>query len=68
MRPTYLFSKPYLAFRTPTSTVDPGINYPKLNPQANLRLFCFPYAGGAARIFQTPQTVRSRLLSLSCDR
>ncbi|WP_446381172.1 thioesterase domain-containing protein [Coleofasciculus sp. E2-BRE-01] len=33
--------------------VDPGVTYPKLNPQANLRLFCFPYAGGAARIFRT---------------
>lgn len=42
--------------------VDPGVTYPKLNPQANLRLFCFPYAGGAARIFRTwsdslPKTV-----------
>lgn len=47
---------------TNPSTVDPGINYPKLNLQANLRLFCFPYAGGAARIFRTwsdslPKTV-----------
>jgi surfactin synthase thioesterase subunit len=27
--------------------------YPKLNPQASLRLFCFPYAGGAAAAYYT---------------
>ncbi len=27
--------------------------YPKPNPQASLRLFCFPYAGGRASVFRT---------------
>ena len=27
--------------------------YPKPNPQARVRLFCFPYAGGTAAIFRT---------------
>lgn len=26
---------------------------PQPNPQANLRLFCFPYAGGSTAIFRT---------------
>lgn len=28
------------------------VKYPRPNPQANLRLFCFPYAGGLARSFR----------------
>ncbi|MEQ9359422.1 thioesterase II family protein [Coleofasciculus chthonoplastes] len=45
-----------------TSTIDTWAIDPKPNTQANLRLFCFPYAGGAARIFRTwgdslPKTV-----------
>lgn len=30
----------------------PWIAYARINPQADLRLFCFPYAGGAASIFR----------------
>ena len=45
-----------------TSAVETWVTYPQPNPQANLRLFCLPYAGGAARIFRTwsdslPKTV-----------
>ncbi|NJM21572.1 MAG: thioesterase [Richelia sp. SM1_7_0] len=29
------------------------ITFPKPNPQASLRLFCFPYAGGSSLIFRT---------------
>lgn len=29
------------------------VMFPKRNPQARLRLFCFPYAGGGAPIFRT---------------
>jgi len=29
------------------------IDYLKPNPRANVRLFCFPYAGGGASIFRT---------------
>ncbi|MCB0211586.1 MAG: thioesterase [Anaerolineae bacterium] len=32
---------------------NPWLVFPKPNPQANLRLFCLPYAGGKASIFQT---------------
>jgi medium-chain acyl-[acyl-carrier-protein] hydrolase len=32
----------------------------KPNPRANLRLFCFPYAGGAATIFRTWQSELSQ--------
>jgi medium-chain acyl-[acyl-carrier-protein] hydrolase len=39
---------------TPTSTsLDSWIAGRKPNPQARLRLFCFPYAGGAASVFRT---------------
>jgi surfactin synthase thioesterase subunit len=30
----------------------PWIEYYKPNPQARLRLFCFPYAGGGAAVFR----------------
>ncbi len=32
--------------------IDNWITVPKANPKANLRLFCFPYAGGSSRIFR----------------
>jgi medium-chain acyl-[acyl-carrier-protein] hydrolase len=31
------------------------VTFPKLNPHANLRLFCFPYAGGNAASFRSWQ-------------
>ncbi len=31
---------------------NPWITFPKPNPQARLRLFCFPYAGGGASLFR----------------
>ena len=34
-------------------TENPWIVYPKRNPSASKRLFCFPYAGAAAHVFQT---------------
>jgi medium-chain acyl-[acyl-carrier-protein] hydrolase len=37
---------------TPTSTFNSWVTCPKPNPQANLRLFCFPYAGGSSLIFR----------------
>lgn len=37
----------------PNSTVNPWIQFYQPKPQANLRLFCFPYAGGRAQIFST---------------
>lgn len=37
---------------TSTSTINRWIKYRKTNPQASLRLFCFPYAGGGAQIFR----------------
>ena len=36
-----------------TSMFDAWVTCPKPNPQARLRLFCFPYAGGAASLFRT---------------
>jgi medium-chain acyl-[acyl-carrier-protein] hydrolase len=38
---------------TITPTVDPWIQFWQPKPQAQLRLFCFPYAGGGASIFRT---------------
>lgn len=34
------------------ATSDPWTVYARPNPQARLRLFCFPYAGGSASIFR----------------
>src|SRR4028119_1169798 len=36
-----------------TSTFDTWVSWRAPNPQASLRLFCFPYAGGAALTFRT---------------
>jgi surfactin synthase thioesterase subunit len=36
-----------------TNKQNPWISYRKPHTQARLRLFCFPYAGGAASIFRT---------------
>lgn len=36
-----------------TLTANPWLVIPRPNPQARLRLFCFPYAGGAATIYRT---------------
>ncbi len=36
---------------TPTSKA--WVTFPKPNPEASLRLFCFPYAGGNSSIFRT---------------
>ena len=38
---------------TAAPTADPWIARRKPNPQARLRLFCFPYAGGGASIFHS---------------
>lgn len=38
---------------TATATVGPWIASRKLSPQARVRLFCFPYAGGSASMFRT---------------
>ncbi|MDM9379441.1 thioesterase II family protein [Chlorogloeopsis sp. ULAP01] len=47
---------------TTIQTFNSWVTYPKLNPQASVRLFCFPYAGGSSLIFRTwsdslPKTV-----------
>ncbi len=38
---------------TTTRPFDAWVTCPKPNPQARLRLFCFPYAGGGASLFRT---------------
>ena len=35
-----------------TQKMDNWITFPKPNPKADLRLFCFPYAGGSSTIFR----------------
>lgn len=47
---------------TTPSAFNRGVTYPQPNPQGSLRLFCFPYAGGAAWMYRTwadrlPKTV-----------
>jgi medium-chain acyl-[acyl-carrier-protein] hydrolase len=47
---------------TSALSMNPWIGCPKPNPQARLRLFCFPYAGGGASIYRSwpdglPQSV-----------
>ncbi len=34
-------------------STDNWITVPKPNPKANLRLFCFPYAGGSSIVFRS---------------
>lgn len=38
---------------TTTQSKNSWIKYPKPNPKAQLRLFCFPYAGGGAQVFRS---------------
>ncbi len=38
---------------TTATAIDPWIPFRKPNPQARLRLFCFPYVGAGASIFRT---------------
>ncbi len=38
---------------TTAETFNSWIKSPKPNPQASVRLFCFPYAGGSSTIFRT---------------
>lgn len=42
---------------TTTPAQTPWITFPKPNPGARLRLFCFPYAGGGASIYRTWSSV-----------
>src|SRR5213592_2035686 len=35
------------------SFLNPWLACPRPNPQARLRLFCVPYAGGSSRVFQS---------------
>ncbi|HKD74923.1 MAG TPA: thioesterase domain-containing protein, partial [Ktedonobacterales bacterium] len=37
---------------TTSHTASPWLIWPKPNPQARVRLFCFPYAGGGASLFR----------------
>ncbi len=36
-----------------SATATGWLSYPKPNPQASIRLFCFPYAGGSAVVFRS---------------
>jgi medium-chain acyl-[acyl-carrier-protein] hydrolase len=38
---------------TNKTTFTPWVTCPQPNPQAKLRLFCFPYGGGSSRVFRT---------------
>ncbi|HEX6290381.1 MAG TPA: thioesterase domain-containing protein [Herpetosiphonaceae bacterium] len=42
---------------TTTPAQTPWITFPRPNPAARLRLFCFPYAGGGASIYRTWSSV-----------
>ncbi|MDQ3174816.1 MAG: thioesterase domain-containing protein, partial [Acidobacteriota bacterium] len=47
---------------TSTLATSPWLTLPKSNPHANMRLFCFPYAGGGVHVFRAwadnlPKTV-----------
>jgi medium-chain acyl-[acyl-carrier-protein] hydrolase len=44
-------NSPPMAAGSRSKRPDPWIVCPRPNPQAQLRLFCFPYAGGGASIF-----------------
>jgi len=46
-----------LAMTSTVATATPWIAHSKPNPYADLRLFCFPYAGGSALIFRRWQNV-----------
>jgi len=37
----------------PRNTPDPWVIYPRPNPRARLRLFCFPFAGGGASTYRS---------------
>src|SRR5579884_2017731 len=43
------------------STKNKWITCPRPNPQANMRFFCFPYAGGGASVYRDWTTVFSSL-------
>ena len=45
-----------------TPSTNPWVRISKPNPEARLRLFCFPYAGGAASIYRTwPQSLPAEI-------
>ncbi|MBN3896250.1 MAG: thioesterase [Nostoc sp. NOS(2021)] len=47
---------------TTTPSFNSWVICPQPNPQANLRLFCFPYAGGSSTIFRTwPNSLPSNI-------
>ena len=52
-----------------SKSVNQWVTFPKLRPQAKLRLFCFPYAGGSTMIFRPwinvlPESVEACLIQL----